>query len=71
MFTEFVFGNKMNRTSTLSDIIIGEARFHHHMVLNSRAIVPSASPINVYSPSLHQAGFRWKKTEIGKIRCVV
>lgn len=48
--------------STLSDIIlvIGEARFRHHLTQNSRTIVPSASPIDVYSPSLHQPGFRWK-----------
>lgn len=48
--------------STPSDIIHvnGAARFRHHLTQNSRIIVPSASPIDIYSPSLHQPGFRWK-----------
>lgn len=48
--------------STLSDIIHvnGAARFRHHLTQNSRTIVPSASPIDISSPSLHQPGFRWK-----------
>lgn len=58
VFINFVLWNN----STLSDIIHvnGAARFRHHLIQNSRTIVPSASPIDVYSPSLHQPGFRWK-----------